>query len=59
MILAALAWIAVGGLLSADLGPLTPVSVGEIMSVWAFAVSWLVAARALLKETVRPARTAR
>jgi hypothetical protein len=53
LILAAVGWIAVGGVLKADIGPLTPLYVGEIVSVWAFAVSWLVAARDLL-SVLRP-----
>ena len=48
VILAAVGWIIAGGLLKANLGPLTPLYLGEIVSVWAFAVSWLVAARDLL-----------
>ncbi|HEY6748920.1 MAG TPA: hypothetical protein VI357_24785 [Mycobacteriales bacterium] len=47
-ILAALAWIALGGVLKVYIGPLTPLYVGEIVSVWAFSVSWLIAARDLL-----------
>jgi hypothetical protein len=52
-ILAAVAWIGVGGVLHLDLGPLTPLYVGEVLSVWAFAVSWLTAARELLPATGR------
>jgi hypothetical protein len=48
VILGAIGWIVVGGVLHADLGPLTPLYLGEIASVWAFAVSWLAAARDLL-----------
>jgi hypothetical protein len=43
VILAAGAWAVVGGALHADLGPLTPLYVGEVVAVWAFGVSWLLA----------------
>jgi len=46
-ILVAFVWIVVGGILKADIGPITPLYLGEIVSVWAFAVSWLIAARKL------------
>jgi hypothetical protein len=49
VILAAVGWIALGGVLKADVGPLTPLYLGEIVSVWAFAFSWLTAARYLLR----------
>jgi hypothetical protein len=42
IILAAIAWVGIGGVLKADIGPLTPLYLGEIVSVWAFGVSWLV-----------------
>ena len=53
-ILVAVAWVAIGGLLHADLGPLTPLYLGEVVSVWAFAVSWLVAAKDLVGSGSAP-----
>lgn len=55
VILAAVAWVGIGGALHLNLGPLTPLYVGEVLSVWAFAVSWLVAACELLSATGKEA----
>lgn len=41
-IMAAIGWIVVGGWLGIDIGPLTPLYVGEVVSVWAFGLSWLL-----------------
>lgn len=41
-ILAAVAWVAIGGVLKIDIWELTPLYVGEIISVWAFGASWLL-----------------
>jgi Protein of unknown function (DUF998) len=41
-ILAAIVFAAVGGVLKADIGPLTPLYLGEVVSVWAFGASWLI-----------------
>jgi len=41
-ILAAVAWVIIGGALHFDIWELTPLYVGEIISVWAFGASWLV-----------------
>jgi hypothetical protein len=40
-IVAAVAWVIVGNVLNVDLWGLTPLYLGEIISVWAFGVSWL------------------
>lgn len=45
VIIAAVAWAAVGGLLGLDIGELTPLYLGEVVSVWAFGVSWLLKGR--------------
>jgi hypothetical protein len=47
IILGALAWGIVGGLLDITLWELTPIYLGEVISVWAFGASWLLAGRAL------------
>ena len=36
-------WAIAGGALNADLGELTPFYVGEVVAIWAFGISWLVA----------------
>jgi uncharacterized membrane protein len=41
-ILAALAWVAIGGLLDVTLWEITPLYLGEVVSVWAFGASWLL-----------------
>lgn len=41
-ILVAVAWVIIGGALKIDIWTLTPLYVGEIISVWAFSVSWLL-----------------
>jgi hypothetical protein len=43
LILVAGAWVFVGGALHADIWELTPLYVGEVVSVLAFGVSWLLA----------------
>jgi hypothetical protein len=48
-ILGAVAWVAIGGLLKVTVWELTPLYVGELISVWAFGFAWLVKARDLLK----------
>jgi hypothetical protein len=42
LILAAVAWVLIGGALKIDIWELTPLYVGEIVSVWAFGASWLL-----------------
>jgi hypothetical protein len=41
-ILLAVAWALIGGALKINIGELTPLYVGEIISVWAFGASWFV-----------------
>jgi hypothetical protein len=43
VILLAAAWVFVGRALHATIWELTPLYVGEVVSVWAFGVSWLLA----------------
>ncbi|GAA4732964.1 hypothetical protein [Phytohabitans rumicis] len=47
VIIGAVAFVAVGKLLDITIGELTPLYLGEVLSVWAFGVSWLLAARDL------------
>lgn len=42
-ILAGGLWAFIGGLLNLHLGPLPPVFLGEVICVWAFGISWLLA----------------
>jgi hypothetical protein len=49
VILGAVAWAIVGGLLDATIWELTPLYLGEVISVWAFGVAWLLKARDLWK----------
>jgi hypothetical protein len=49
VILAAVAWTVVGGLLDATIWELTPLYVAEVVSVWAFGLAWLLKARDLRK----------
>lgn len=47
LIVAAGVWAVVGTWLHADLGELTPLYVGEVVAVWTFGVSWLLAGLAV------------
>jgi hypothetical protein len=49
LILAAVAWVIIGGLLKFTIWELTPLYLGELISVWAFAAAWLIKARDLFK----------
>lgn len=49
LILAAIVWIGLGGLLRIDLGPLRPLYVGEVVAVWSFGIAWLLKSRDLLR----------
>jgi hypothetical protein len=42
LILVAVAWVALGSALHATVWELTPLYVGEVVSVWAFGLSWLL-----------------
>jgi hypothetical protein len=52
VIVAAVVWVAVGSLLRLDLWELTPLYLGEVVSVWAFGVSWLTGSRDLWRRMV-------
>lgn len=52
-IFAAVAWVIVGGLLRATFWGLTPLYVGEVLSVWAFGLAWLLKGRDLWKLLAR------
>jgi hypothetical protein len=54
VIIAAVAWAIVGGLLKVTVWELTPLYVGEVLSVWAFGVAWLLKARDLRKALSPP-----
>jgi hypothetical protein len=49
VILAAVAWVALGGVLDVRIFRLTPLYLGEVVSVYAFGVSWIAKGRDLLK----------
>jgi hypothetical protein len=48
VIVAAVAWVVLGNWVDLRIGPLTPLYVTEVVAVWAFGLSWLLTARALL-----------
>jgi hypothetical protein len=52
-ILAAIVGVAVGEYFDLSLGELTPLYVGEVVSVWAFGASWLLTLRGLLSRLTR------
>jgi hypothetical protein len=52
VIVAAVAWVAVGGVMHWDLGELTPLYLGEVASIWAFGGSWLMGSRDLWRRVV-------
>jgi hypothetical protein len=54
-ILAAVAWVVIGGMLKIDIWELTPLYVGEIISVWAFGASWFLKGEDLWRRSVSPA----
>jgi hypothetical protein len=53
-ILGAVAWVIVGGLLNITIWELTPLYLGEVVSVWAFGTSWLLKSRDLWATLGRP-----
>jgi len=62
VILGAVALATVGGLLNVTMWELTPLYLGEVISVWAFGVAWLLKARDLWKalgppQSARPAES--
>ena len=52
-ILVAVLWVGVGALLDAELFGLTPLYVGEVVSVFAFGAAWIAKGSDLLKELFR------
>ena len=52
VIVLAVVWVGVGGLLDADIWELTPLYVGEVVFVWAFGVAWPFASWDLWKELI-------
>ena len=54
VILGAVAWVILGGLLNVTIWELTPLYLGEVISVWAFGVAWLLKARDLWKALGPP-----
>lgn len=52
VIIAAVLWAVVGELIDATVWELTPLYLGEVVSVWAFGVSWLLTGRDLLRRLV-------
>lgn len=50
LIIAAVAWVGIGGALDADIGSFTPLYVGEVVSVYAFGVSWIMKSLDLSKS---------
>jgi hypothetical protein len=54
IILGAVAWVIIGGLLKITIWELTPLYLGELISVWAFGAAWLLKARDLLKALGPP-----
>jgi hypothetical protein len=49
--------VVIGGLLDADLGFFTPLYLGEVVSVYAFGVSWLLKSWDLLESMVERIRS--
>jgi hypothetical protein len=54
IILGAVAWVIIGGLLKVTIWELTPLYLGEVISVWAFGAAWLLKARDLWKALGPP-----
>jgi len=59
LILAAVAWAALGFVVDVDVGWLTSVYLAEVVAVWSFGVSWLVKGLDLLRGTPARARAQR
>jgi hypothetical protein len=53
-ILLAVAWVIVGQLLNLTIWELTPLYIGEVVSVWAFGLAWLLKSRDLWATLGRP-----
>jgi MFS family permease len=52
VIIAAVVWAIIGGLLNVHTKPLTPLYMAEVASVWAFGLAWILKARDLFKALV-------
>jgi hypothetical protein len=50
----AVAWAVFGGLLNVTVWELTPLYIAEVVSVWAFGISWLLKSRDLWTKLGRP-----
>jgi hypothetical protein len=57
VIVVAVVWVVLGNWVDLRMGPLTPLYVTEVVSVWAFGLSWLLTARALLARLIPGAKT--
>ncbi len=53
-IFAAVGWVVLGTLTGTDVGVLTPLYLGEVVAVYAFATSWLVKAHSLARLLASP-----
>jgi hypothetical protein len=54
VILTAIAWVAAGRWLDLTVSKITPLYAGEVASVWAFGVSWLLASRSYVNGFATP-----
>jgi len=52
VIVLAVVWVVLGNWVDLQIGPLTPLYVTEVVSVWAFGLSWLLTGRALLARLI-------
>lgn len=52
VIVAAVLWVVLGNFVDLRFGPLTPLYLAEVVAVWAFGLSWLLTARALLARLI-------
>jgi hypothetical protein len=59
VIVGAVAWAAIGGLLKFTIWELTPLYLAEVISVWAFAAAWLLKARTIREYYGPPRRDLR
>jgi hypothetical protein len=57
VIVAAVAWVVLGNWVDLQIGPLTPLYLAEVVSVWAFGLSWLLTGRALLARLIPGAQS--
>jgi hypothetical protein len=57
VIVAAVVWVIASNWVDLQIGPLTPLYVAEVAAVWAFGLSWLLTARALLARLIPGVQT--